>query len=314
MLAADQPAIVATAQPGGQADIIEVVGQRSDQALKIDRRTYRVQQNPHTEQKDSIQLLRGLPAVTITPDDQIQLLGAANVTIQIDGRPISNPDTITYLRTLHGSDIERIEVITNPSAQYAAQGTGGIINFVLRRKQTEGVSGNASAEISSLVHGYSDSSVKSKHGKWTYEFHAGGRAGAATRSAYHKLRSVEDVLGGAATINSETGGGPRHGNEVEGSAKVSYEADPRTSISARILGAVAHDIADNQVDFTGLTPDFQSFSEHQRLSTAASYLIPELSFDRKGRKDGETLSANLRAFVTPRQHEANSADFSDGGF
>src|SRR5581483_6567249 len=116
-----QPAVVAPA-PADQSDVIEIVGSRPDQALKIDRRTYRVQQNAHTEQKDSVQLLRGLPAVTITPDDQIQLLGASNVTIQIDGRTLTDPDTIAFLRTRHGSDIERIEVITNPSAQYAAQG------------------------------------------------------------------------------------------------------------------------------------------------------------------------------------------------
>jgi outer membrane receptor protein involved in Fe transport len=157
MFAADQPAVVAPAEAPDQSDVIEVVGTRSDQALKIDRRTYRVQQNPHTAQKDSVQLLRGLPAVTITPDDTIMLLGAPNVTIQIDGRPVSNPDTIAYLRTLHGSDIERIEIITNPSAQYSALGTGGIINFVLRKKQDEGVSGNASSEITSLGHANFDS-------------------------------------------------------------------------------------------------------------------------------------------------------------
>src|SRR5690348_5729615 len=126
MFASDPPAVVQ------QSDVIEVVGTRAGQALKIDRRTYRVQQNAHTAQKDSIQLLRGLPVVTITPDDQIMLLGSGNVTIQVDGRTVSDPDTIAYLRTLHGSDLERIEVITNPSAQYSSQGTAGIINFVLR--------------------------------------------------------------------------------------------------------------------------------------------------------------------------------------
>ena len=312
MLAADQPAIVAPA-PADQSDIIEIVGERTDQALKIDRRTYRVQQNPHTEQKDSIQLLRGLPAVTITPDDQIQLLGSTGVTIQVDGRPVSNPDTIAYLRTLHGSDIERIEVITNPSAQYAAQGTGGIINFVLRKKQREGVSGNASSEVTSFGHAYVDTTVKAKHGKWTYELHAGGRVGRGGRSTYRKLRSIEEMPGGAATIDSETGRGSSRGTEEEASAKLSYDLDPRTSASAMILAGDAHDISTNDAGFTGLTTDFESFTEHQRYSTAASYLISELNFDHKGKKDGETLTASLRVFGNPRDHERNSADLSNGG-
>lgn len=306
-----QPPVVAPA-PADQSDVIEIVGTRPDEALKIDRRTYRVQLNPHTEQKDSIQLLRGLPAVTITPDDQIQLLGASNVTIQIDGRTLTDPDTIAFLRTLHGSDIERIEVITNPSAQYAAQGTGGIINFVLRKKQAEGVSGTAIAEVTSLRHGYFDATLKAKHGKWTYEFHTGGRAGTASRSTYDKLRSVEEVPGGPPTINSEKGGGPYRGAEVEGSGKVSYELDPRTSISAKILGLTARDVSTNDATFTGLTPDFQSLTEHQRYTTGVDALISELNLDHKGKKEGETLTASLRVFGNPRQHEENSAALSNG--
>jgi outer membrane receptor protein involved in Fe transport len=295
-----------------QADVIEVVGTRADQALKIDRRTYRVQQTPHSAQKDSIQLLRGLPAVTITPDDQIMLLGSGNVTIQVDGRTVSDPDTIAYLRTLHGSDLERIEVITNPSAQYSAAGTGGIINFVLRKKQGEGVSGNASAEVSSLRHGYVDGVFKSKHGKWTYELHAGGRTGTDRRSSYRKLRSVEELPGGAATINTENGGGPTRGSEGEASGKISYDLNARTSISAKIVGAAARDGSTNNAEFTGLTADFQSFRERQRFNTPQSFFLSELVFDHKGKKDGETLTSSLRLFGNPRREE-NSAEFSDGG-
>ena len=307
-----QSAIVAPA-PADQRDVIEIVGQRPDEALKIDRRTYRVQQNPHTQQKDSVQLLRGLPAVTVTPDDQIELLGSAGVTVQVDGRTVSNPDTIAYLRTLHGSDIDRIEVITNPSAQYASQGTGGIINFILRKKQAQGISGNVSAEGSSLGHGYVDAALKSKHGKWTYEFQANGRAGAAQRSTYHKLRSVEEAPGGPATINSESGGGPARDRGGFASGKITYDVDPRTSISAMVAGGGSRGRSTNEVDFVGLTPDFQSFSERQRFTNSASFLISELNFDQKGKKDGEKLAASLRLFGNPRQREDNVAAFTNGG-
>ena len=312
MFLADQPATVAPA-PAPQSDVIEIIGIRPDQALKIDRRSYRVQQNPHTAQKDSIQLLRGLPAVTVTPDDQIELLGAPGVTIQVDGRTVTNPDVIAYLRTLHGSDIERIEVITNPSAQYSASGTGGIINFVLRKKQGDGQSGNASVQGSTIGGGYVDASLKSKQGKWTYELHAGGRTGTTARSTYHKLRSVEAVPGGPPTTNSEDGGGPTRGSEGEASAKVSYELDPATTISADVFGAAWNDASTNRADFFGLTPDFASFSERQRLATNASFFSSELTFDHKGAKEGETLTGSLRVYGAPLQHERNSAEFSDGG-
>src|SRR5205823_2851067 len=183
---------------------------------------------------DAIQLLRGLPAVTISPDDEINLLGSGNVSIYIDGRPYQG-NARQYLRTLHGSDVERIEIITNPSAQYSAEGTGGIINFVLRHKQGEGTSGTASAQLSSIGRGNADATVKTKHGKWTYEFEAHGFAGSNGRSTYHKLRSVEATPGGTATVNTEDGS--RRLPQVGGTAgaKVTYELDARTSMSAKIL-------------------------------------------------------------------------------
>ena len=125
MFALSPSAVVQQANDGEERDVIEIVGTRPGQALKIDRRTYLVQQTPHSQQKDTLQLLRGLPAITITPDDQVNLLGASNVKVLINGH-----ETRTNLHTLHGSDIDRIEIITNPSAQYSAEGTGGIINRV----------------------------------------------------------------------------------------------------------------------------------------------------------------------------------------
>ena len=64
MFASDPPAVAA---PAPQQDVIESVGTRPGPTLKIDRRTYQVTQTPHSAQKDTIPLLRGIPAVTISP-------------------------------------------------------------------------------------------------------------------------------------------------------------------------------------------------------------------------------------------------------
>ena len=196
MFVADPPAIVAPSDEN-PLDVIEVVGSRPGQAQKIDRRAYRVKQNPQSAQFNGIQLLRGLPAVTITPDDQIMLLGAPGVTILVDERPVQG-DPILYLRTLHGSDIERIEIMTNPSAQYAS-GTGGIINIVLRKKQEDGISGSANVEVASRGRVESGTTIKKKKGKWTYELQAQGKAGRTSSSTYRKLRAIQQVEGGPST-------------------------------------------------------------------------------------------------------------------
>ena len=311
MIAADPPPAAASAQPADQSDVIEVIGTRSDQRLKIDRRTYRVQQTPHAEQKDAIQLLRGLPAVTVSPDDSIALLGSSNVRIFVDGRPYLG-DSAQYLRTLHGSDVERIEIMTNPSAQYSAEGSAGIINFVLRKKEGDGASGTFTTEIWTPHDVRSDASAKIKNGKWTLELSGAVDTG-RRRSTYRKLRSVEQVPGGPATTDLETGGGPTRETSGYGSGKITYEIDPKTSVSANVIGIGYRNSSLNLARFRAITGDFEPFDEHQVYASSGSFLIGELAFDHKGAKDGETLTASLTTSNNPRQPETDTSEFSTGG-
>src|SRR2546423_1697418 len=108
-MALDAQAIVVPAPAQDEPDIIEVIGIRSGSTQKIDGRTYRIQQPPHSAKKDGPHLLGKLPAVTITSEGGVTLLGSGDVHIYVNGRPYQG-DASRYLRTLHGSDIERVEV------------------------------------------------------------------------------------------------------------------------------------------------------------------------------------------------------------
>lgn len=310
MFAADPPAIAAPSDEN-PLDVIEVVATRPGQAQKIDRRTYRVKQNPQSAQFNGIQLLRGLPAVIITPDDQILLLGASGVTILVDEREVRG-DAIQYLRTLHGSDIERIEIMTNPSAQYAA-GTGGVINIVLRKKQEDGISGSANAEFASRGRVESGSTIKKKDGKWTYELRAEGKAGRSSQSTFEKLRMVQAIPGGPSTINRENGGGHSSQNNAFLNGKITYELDPRTSVTGEAFGGVGSNPNRGRAEFIGLTPDFQSFTERSRSDFTAAWAGFQLSLDHKGKKDGETLKANTVIFGNPSGRQSILSESSDGG-
>lgn len=308
MFIAAQPAVVAEQQ----SDVIEIVGTRSDQTQKIDRRTYRVQQNPHSAQKDSLDLLRGLPAVTVSPNDELMLLGNAGVSIYVDGRPYQG-DAKQYLKNLHGSDIERIEIITNPSAEYSAQGTAGIINFVLRTKRNNGLSGSTTAEVSGLGHNGLYASAKIKEGKWTYELEAHGASGESSRSSFWKRRSVEEQPGAAATTNTEKGHQSLRETSGELAGKVTYALDPRTSISAKLDAGLYRSTKSTVSRLVGVTPNFQSFTEEQRDHRASSLLIGQLNFDHKGSREGESLSAGLNIYGHPTTRDTGSVETSNEG-
>ena len=291
MLAEPPPAIVA---PADDETVIEVIAQRSDQAQKIDRRTYRVKDNPHAAQSDTLQLLRGLPAIVVTPDDELLMLGSGNVRVLVDERPVQG-DVTQYLRTLHGSDIERIEVITNPSAQYAASGSGGIINIVLRRKRADGVTGSASLLASSRGRVEGSATVKLKRGKWGFEVQAQPTVGHYAGSSFTRLRTVEQP-DGTSSINSAAGSSSQRIATIYLSGKVSYDLSPQTSLSLTTSGGFTRYRSDDHTTYLGLGGNFTSFVQTGQNRNHSKFRFVQFDYDHKGKVDGETLKGSGYAF------------------
>ena len=314
MQAVEPPVIVAPAPADDEsAGVVEVVGTRPDQVQKIDRRTYRVKENAMSAQSDGLQLIRGLPAVIITPDDQILLLGAAGVRIFVDDRP-TNSDPIAYLRTLHGSDIERIEIITNPSAQYSAEGTGGIINFILRKKQDDGLSGSISVLGSSMGNLGPSATIKKKKGKWTYELQVQGRVGRFDRERYHKLRTVSLDPDDDPTINTEDGRGSVDVASIFTNLKITRDLNERSSVTAEFWGGGSGSTTRSLAIFEGVTEDFDSFFERARRRDVASFAGIGLNFDHSGKKKGEKLKASTQVFGNLSSAQRVNAELIDGSY
>ena len=307
---AEPPPPTAIVAPADDSAVIEIVGTRSDQAQKIDRRTYRVKDNAQAAQSDTLQLLRGLPAIVITPDDEILLLGSGSVSVLVDERPIQG-DTTQYLRTLRGSDIERIEIITNPSAQYAAQGSGGIINIVLRRKRADGVTGTASLLGSSHGRGEGSATVKVKRGKWGFEGQAEATVGRFAPSKFRSVRTIEQP-DGTTSINSANGHSSTRFDNVYLNGKMSYEVSPGPACRS----AWAAVLPNSNCDPTPITSVWLVISRPSGRTSAAAgrAIFNSLSSTstHKGKVDGETLKASLSGYAF-NSHSFTSSQYDDGG-
>ena len=97
--------------------------------------------------QDALELLRKSPGVLVDKDDNISLSGKNGVQVYIDGRPLLFRERILsdYLKTIQSSQIEAIEIITNPSAKYDAAGNAGIINIRLKKNKSFGTNGSVNA-------------------------------------------------------------------------------------------------------------------------------------------------------------------------
>jgi len=130
-------------------DMTEVVvtGRKSLLNTSIDRKVYNVTQDIMAQSGSASDILKNIPSVEVDIEGQVSLRGSADVMILINGRPspLMGKSRAEVLQQLPANSIERIEVITNPSARYKPDGTSGIINIVLKKNIKAGWNGSAVA-------------------------------------------------------------------------------------------------------------------------------------------------------------------------
>lgn len=133
----------------GAVNLNEAVieGERGQMELKLDKRVFNVGQDMANIGTSAAETLDNLPSVNLDVDGNVSLRGSGNVQILIDGKPsgLIGMDPANALRQIPSDMIERVEVITNPSARYQAEGEVGIINIILKKEDRKGLNGTFTA-------------------------------------------------------------------------------------------------------------------------------------------------------------------------
>ena len=122
---------------------VDLVGRRSDVEIRLDKRVYNVGQNLNAKGTNVSDVLENIPSLSLDLDGNLELRGSANVRILIDGKPsgLVGINGIDALADLPAESIERVEVITAPSARYQAEGSSGIVNIILAKNTLKGLNG-----------------------------------------------------------------------------------------------------------------------------------------------------------------------------
>lgn len=125
-------------------DEVELVGERTEVEIRLDKRIYNVGKDITVRGGSVADVLDNVPSVSVDVEGNIALRGNENVRILINGKPsglvgLSGPQG---LRSLPAESIEKVEVITSPSARYEASGTAGILNIILKKEELEGFNGS----------------------------------------------------------------------------------------------------------------------------------------------------------------------------
>ena len=121
-----------------------VTAKRAMVEVKPDRTVFNVQGTINSTGDNGLDLLRKAPGVLIDNNENITVLSRNGVLIYVDGKrlPLGGDDLSNYLQNLTSSQIDRIDIITNPGAKYEAEGNAGIIDIRLRKNENHGFNGS----------------------------------------------------------------------------------------------------------------------------------------------------------------------------
>lgn len=126
-------------------DEVVVSAAKSTTEFKLDKRVFNVGTDLSSTGASALEVLNNVPSVNVNIEGQVSLRGSSGVQILINGKPsILSDEASNALGTITADMIEKVEVITNPSAKYEAEGTAGIINIVLKKNEKRGLNGSIS--------------------------------------------------------------------------------------------------------------------------------------------------------------------------
>lgn len=285
--AATEQAAPASAQaaPPAVSDVV-VQADRPAAVERIDRNVYDLKTDPQAQTAPLIDVLGKLPSVSVTPTGELRLLGVGGVTVLIDGKPAANASQ--KLSTLRGADVDQVEVMTNPSAQYGPQGTAGIINIVTRKHHRDGWSGSATAS------GESDSDVTANlspnlvRGGWTLSGALDLKRDRQT-STHRAVRDILDAAGATSETRTDDSEISNVNDQASLELKLAYRPSERHRL--QVSAEVARGDGDGRTirDVSSTAPTFGDYIERQDGASSFSTTGFGANYEWTGGREGENL-------------------------
>lgn len=222
--------------PGATVGEITVQGTAPPVRTSIDRNSYSVANDLQATTGSISDALRNVPSLEVDVQGNVALRGDTNVTILIDGKPsgmFQGDNRAQALQSLPADQIDRVEVITNPSAAFDPNGSGGIINLVTKKSRKPGANGSLRANVGSQGRQNAGISASYRSGKLTLSGDASYRHDSIKQS-YERERSAVEA-GGVVRESLDAGvqGGRVNVINLRGGADYDLTEDDRLSVELR---------------------------------------------------------------------------------
>ncbi|MEG1685179.1 MAG: TonB-dependent receptor [Bacteroides sp.] len=253
--------VVSLSEDSQVLDEVQVLGQKSQMKFEIDKKVFDVDQNISSTGGSASDVLSNIPSVEVDNEGEVSLRGSSNVTVWINGKAsgLSADNRAQILEQMPAESIEKIEVITNPSAKYSPEGTAGIINIVLKRDRKAGYYGSVQAGADTRG-GYNGSAnINYSSGKLDAYASLGYRNRKREGGGYTNRLNTNDN-----TFLNQTSENDGRGGNAFGRFGLTYHATDNDHFLLNGFGMFGDRKNKNTIDYTSDNP--HSFVSSQRLS------------------------------------------------
>ncbi len=301
---------------GTELNEVTVVAQRPLIKSDIDKITYDMEADPDATSNNALDMLRKVPMITVDAEENIRLNGQSNYKVLLNGKSsaiMSGDNVKEILKSMPASSIKNIEVITNPSSKYEAEGVGGIINIVtVTRRDTNGVVGSVGANADNRGGFGGNVYFSSQIGKFAFSGRYSGNR--YTNGHGGRSKTFSETYGSDEFNHSEGYSKSRFegiGHNI--SLEASYEIDTLNLISFSAWGWLGNNQSNTDLDYTYYNRANSISSQYSTLSHSRSNygsVSGTLDYQRSFAKKDRTLTASYQFEYTP-----NNSDYtteSDG--
>lgn len=288
---------------------VTVNGRRPEIELKADRTVLNVENSTTASADNAYEVLRKAPGVNIDKDDNISLKGKTGITVTINDKPtyLSGQELASYLKSLNGTEIEKVELITTPPARYEAAGNTGIINIKLKRNSAIGV--NGSANVGTVFTGklseFAGLSLNMRKGKLNTFGSINGR-----NSYYKNSLDSDRYLKGDTSLMLQRSKTHGHVQSFSYRAGADYELNRRHTFGVMARGSIAEYSSSLNANTSLLLKDgllgkslssaTESENNNHNISLNANY---KMTIDTNGR--------SLNVDIDYVRYRNNGTDFND---
>jgi len=306
------PAAAAAGAAPQQIQSVNVVGERQNN--RIDRQVHDVKSDINASNGSAADALGNVPSVSVDADGTVSLRGSTNVQILVDGKPsamLQGENRGSALQAMPAEDIDSVEVINNPGAEFGNEGGGGpILNLVMKRNRRPGGFGAANANLGTA--GRHNAALNGAYNSGLWGFQGGVNVRNDGRnSTYESERERIDPVTGASQRSTQqtTSDGLNESVGVRG--QVTYNLTQDDTLEAGI------GLMKRSNDQTGLD-HYSVFDENgnttsdyartTRRSGDSTNNMGSLRWDHKGQKLGELFKMDLRVSTSDNDSETDYAN------